>query len=146
MARIIREMLMQSERELQSAPRFVIYNGTFTITGPRGRRTFKVSTVQDGPLEGKRILSVLNGPDNYADYLGVAFIAEDYDGNSHVRVWSKHRGTQWEILAKSFYTILSQNLDGYEVTESSTCRRCNRKLTVPTSIHSGYGPECANKL
>jgi hypothetical protein len=34
--------------------------------------------------------------------------------------------------------------DGLEVWHEGRCGRCNRKLTVPASIESGFGPECIN--
>jgi hypothetical protein len=33
-----------------------------------------------------------------------------------------------------------------EVWHEGRCGRCNRKLTVPSSIESGFGPECITKL
>lgn len=33
-----------------------------------------------------------------------------------------------------------------EVWHAGSCCRCGRKLTVPSSIESGIGPECAGKL
>jgi hypothetical protein len=37
-------------------------------------------------------------------------------------------------------------LNGCEVYHEGRCGRCNRKLTVPESIETGLGPECASKL
>jgi hypothetical protein len=34
-------------------------------------------------------------------------------------------------------------VDGVEVWHVSRCGRCGRKLTDPSSIDSGFGPECA---
>ena len=33
-----------------------------------------------------------------------------------------------------------------EIWHEGRCARCNRKLTVPSSIESGFGPECAGKV
>ena len=33
-----------------------------------------------------------------------------------------------------------------EIWHEGRCGRCGRKLTVPSSIESGIGPECASKL
>lgn len=129
------------EEALAAMSTSTIHNGTYTITGPRGRRTFKVSTAQNGTLKGKRIIAVLNGPDNESDYLGVAFLTNE----DTAAVWRKHQGTQWETLARAFVQIMLKGMEGYAVDASNTCRRCNRRLTVPTSIHNGLGPECAGK-
>jgi hypothetical protein len=32
-----------------------------------------------------------------------------------------------------------------EIWHEGRCARCNRRLTVPASIASGFGPECAGK-
>ena len=46
------------------------HNGTFTVHNPATgeHRTFKVSTVQQGDLEGRRIVALLTGPDNANSY------------------------------------------------------------------------------
>jgi len=33
-----------------------------------------------------------------------------------------------------------------EVWHEDTCGRCGRKLTVPESVESGYGPECIKRV
>jgi hypothetical protein len=135
----------------------VIPNGTFTLVGPRGRRTFQVKTwhKEDGD---KRVVSVLTGPDNESDYLGVAFLNED----GSVVTWRRHQGTEWDRLAQSFGTLMRRAGDGepidhgqvyrkveyggsvYEIWGEERCIKCGRKLTVPASIHRGMGPICAS--
>lgn len=118
-----------------------IHNGTYTITGPNGYRTLKVSTAQRGGLKGKRIIAALIGPDNTADYMGIAFLNHDDTASA----WGRYRGTGWEALARKFVTIMTTGIEGYSFVVSNTCRRCNRKLTVPTSVHNGLGPECSGR-
>ena len=36
--------------------------------------------------------------------------------------------------------------EGYEARHEGRCARCGRALTVPESIDSGFGPECARKV
>lgn len=38
-----------------------------------------------------------------------------------------------------------KSLESTEVWHEGSCGRCGRKLTVPESIKSGVGPECASK-
>jgi hypothetical protein len=33
-----------------------------------------------------------------------------------------------------------------EIWHEGRCGRCSRKLTVPESLKSGFGPECAGKV
>jgi hypothetical protein len=35
---------------------------------------------------------------------------------------------------------------GFDVHHSGRCGRCGRKLTVPESIKTGFGPECGNRI
>src|ERR1035437_7116162 len=57
-------------------------NGVWTIEGPRGHRTFRISTVLKGESDckdrhvGKRILELLTGPDNTSSYRGLAWYAD----------------------------------------------------------------------
>lgn len=112
------------------------HNGEITLTNPKtgNHRTFKIETVKDGPLAGKRILSMLIGPDNTKDYLGIAFVEL-----SGIYVWKKHRNTLYEETAKCLLKIEKLGL----ISQFSTrCRVCDRKLTTPRSISLGIGPIC----
>jgi hypothetical protein len=53
------------------------------------------------------------------------------------------RAVAWmlAILRDKPDSLLSQA----EVWHEGTCARCGRKLTVPESIASGFGPECRSK-
>jgi hypothetical protein len=37
-------------------------------------------------------------------------------------------------------------MNAVEFWHEGKCGRCNRKLTVPSSIESGFGPECINHV
>ena len=67
--------------ELPTSVPGTVPNGVWTVIGPRGHRTVKVETV-DKPghgLHGKRIVSVMSGPDNLFDYTGVAFLETKFE-------------------------------------------------------------------
>jgi hypothetical protein len=36
--------------------------------------------------------------------------------------------------------------ESLEIWHEGSCLRCGRKLTVPESIESGYGPECIKSV
>lgn len=130
----------------------IVYNGTYTVknrvTGEH--RTFRLSTVldPDSPIKGKRILALLDGPDNTFNYLGFAFV--DEEGGVHV--WRRYQGngkpSAFDAYAALFHDLAAN--DGavygerYEILCARSCVRCNRLLTTPESIEAGIGPICAS--
>ncbi len=123
------------------------FNATLTLTSPRTgeHRTFRVKTVRKGKLEGQRLVELLIGSNNEADYKAFAHVGNDktpWLKEGEARVWGKHRGTQYErfldLLARPSYWAGKGVI--YQI--SGHCRRCNRTLTHPESLTSGYGPEC----
>lgn len=120
-----------------------IHNGVFTCIGPKGHRTIKVSTVQEGGLKGRRVVRVMTGPDNVMDYVGVGFLNE----GDAFKVWKRVDGTQLHKIVLAWLHIMKgdQGWGAYRVEEARHCVRCNRLLTEPTSIESGIGPVCARR-
>lgn len=147
-----------------------VHNGTYTATSEKaGHYTVKLWTQTKGELAGKRILSLLTGPNNETDYTAVAFWD---DAEKTVAVWKRFRGPRssgqidafrWQTIGWSPY---EQKLaiwcdlavrgatperhgywfsEGYTLLRESRCCVCNRKLTVPESIEAGIGPECASR-
>jgi hypothetical protein len=139
----------------------MIQNGTITIQNEVSgeHRTFKIHTVRDGKLEGKRIVSLLTGSDNESSYTGFGFVS-----NSCVNVWTKKQSSTFrfyaQIIEKAFeaiqeaYEASGETVDvkiehlsrTYTVRHEKRCLCCNRKLTTPASLKAGYGPECAARL
>lgn len=123
------------------------YNGTITVESTTGEhRTFKVTTVKRGPLEGKRIISLLVGPENENDYRGFGFVQP----NGIVNCWKKlqktlHGKSQYQKYADLFTYQLDYQKRGFQFRQSIRCRVCGRKLTTPDSIESGIGPICARR-
>ncbi len=125
---------------------------TVTLVSPKtgDHRTFKVSTVQKGKLEGKRIVSLLVGPDNEADFEGIGFVESGTfmdKTTATVIVWRKFQCRNGMTSMCERYADMLMRPDfwsakGVQYLISLRCRRCHRKLTVPSSIESGYGPEC----
>jgi hypothetical protein len=115
------------------------HNGILTVVNKKtnGHRTFQIKTAKNGPLKGKRIVSMLIGPNNEQDYLGLGFVQD----NGFVNVWNKHKGTVYEKTLEVLNHLNDDKLP-LEVLFETTCRACNRKLTNPESIISGIGPEC----
>jgi len=132
-----------------------IYNGTYTVVSPSGEhRTFEIKTkAEDASFApGKRVLSLLTGPNNEADYKGFAFVSDD-----GIVVWKKDRGTEaqptvWDKYAKMVWSLCTQGeASGYyklgcRILVERRCVKCNRKLTHPESIELGIGPECGGRV
>jgi len=122
----------------------MIQDGTFTLVYKDGSHfTFQVETCDKGTFAGRRIVSYLMGADNENDYAGLGFL-----NGSTVALWSKHKGTKLETRAAHLNILfgMPERLEAAGMDYaliSGRCRRCHRKLTVPASIHRGYGPDCA---
>lgn len=116
------------------------HNGIVTLQNPKtgNHRTFKIHTVKKGALKGKRIISMLIGPNNEEDYLGIAFVDD-----SGIHVWNKHKNSLYEKTVKCLLKIEAM---GLVAQFSGKCRVCNRKLTRPSSISSGIGEKCAGLI
>ena len=130
-----------SEHKIEDFAQFVkAGKALFTIENEAtgGRFTFKVKKHEDKELY---FVSVLNGPDNYSNYRYVGTIF----GNEF-----RHTKKSIDKNAPAFKAFdwfnrrLNEGVlpEGVNVYHEGKCGRCGRKLTVPESIKSGYGPEC----
>lgn len=122
-----------------------VHDGRLTITNPAtgNHRTFEIRTVQKGNLEGKRILSLLTGSNNTADYQGFAFVDE-----FGVKLWNRFNNgdSSWKTFASMIESPRKWVERGLQYQIEATCRRCGRVLTHPESIKTGLGPICAEKI
>lgn len=138
-----------------------ILNGDYTLSSQGMHLTYKIHTVQRGPLEGKRIIKIMQGG---GVFKGFAFLtasghvkvwrrfADDENRNERYIVWShvllrilREQATPTSVQGASNNHPLGGTADGeqWEVQIATRCRRCNRNLTNPSSIDFGLGPECA---
>lgn len=117
-------------------------NATFTATSLKTleRVTFQVQKSKDKDFWFVRSLF---GPNNETDFRYIGFIGSSgkfLAGNKgnpnhkHFQVfdWIWNKGKLTNSLLK--------------INHEGKCGRCGRKLTVPESIESGFGPECSTKL
>ncbi len=111
-------------------------NSIFTVVNSRtsNRFTFKVKKSKDGSLY---FVSVLTGPDCYT-YLGVI-------GNGTYKHGVKSVISKEAQSVKVFdYVLTKLNSNKLpEFVEVWHEGKCGRTLTVPSSILTGIGPECA---
>lgn len=134
-----------SENELTSESFDVTtHNGWITVENPRsgGHRTFQIKTVtnEDSGLRGKRIVSLLTGPnrESFEDWTGFGFATKD-----GVKVWGRFKGGAHEKMARILENVEAGLEFGLKYHFTGRCRVCNRQLTNPASIRAGIGPICA---
>ena len=145
-------MLKGQLTSLQDISAFALAgNATITIrsTKTQTRFTFKIR-VPKAQRKNPKIwfVSLLSGSDNVGDYCYMGQIRNDaYD---HGR---KSRITTEAASAKAFswfwQAVQAQRQDLFDLLEvwhEGRCGRCGRKLTVPSSVSSGFGPECINHV
>lgn len=105
--------------------------------------TYRIRKSEDGQMQ---FVSVLTGSDNESSYSYLGFVRRDV--YFHGR---KSKIGEQAPSAKAFawaWRSLAQGTmpPSLEVWHEGRCGRCNRKLTHPTSIATGLGPECAGRF
>ncbi len=113
---------------------------TFLNSQSGNRFTFKVKQAKDSNLF---FISVLTSPDTYT-YIGTCI-----EGN--YKHGKKSTISQDAQSVKVFEFMLNRlkkdNLSDFlEVWHEGHCGKCGKRLTVPSSILNGLGPECIKKL
>jgi hypothetical protein len=119
-------------------------NATFTVTSRKTGNRFTYKVRKPNP-DGPAFVALLSGPDNESDYqfLGTIFPDGTYRHGRKSRISS----TAPSAIAFDWVWKHATNLpEAVEVHHEGKCCRCGRKLTVPESIESGIGPECATKM
>lgn len=110
------------------------------------RYTFRIRRSDDGKLF---FVSFLTGSNNESDYSYVGIIRDEE--RTDLRLTAKSKLTADSLPVRGFrYTLgaLIHGLlpPGVEIWHEGRCGRCGRTLTVPESLASGFGPECAQKV
>lgn len=125
-------------------------NATLTVESKKTgtRFTFRIAFPRDkaGAIDrtAPLMVSVLSGPDNVTDYSYLGFIRRGlYLHGTKSRISADAPSA---IAFAWFFRAMTQNrLEAATVLHHGHCGRCGRVLTVPSSIRSGIGPECAKK-
>lgn len=140
-------------RTAAEALRFMLSgHATVTFQGKASRFTFKVSapkvegtekTDYNSPV---RFVALMNGPDNEGNFQYLGYIKRGVYFYGH-----KAKISADAPAAKAFdwtYRNLARGImpAGLEIWHEGKCGRCGRKLTVPESVASGFGPECINHI
>lgn len=127
----------------------MIYNGIYTITSTTGEhRTFRISTpdIKKDEKVTIRFASLLTGPNNTQDYTSFALLTEQEE----FKVFKKYKDhLMFNKHVKLLNDIFKENSQyiklGFKIHVSRNCMRCNRVLTVESSVTLGFGPICATQ-
>lgn len=121
----------------------------FTLTSTKTGQSYTYRIAQGrGEAAGSKpapfFASVLTGPDNTSDYTYMGVLDTDM-GVVFTTQASKVAADAPSFVALNWY--LAHLGDArVEFRHEGRCGRCGRVLTVPSSIDSGLGPECAGKV
>jgi hypothetical protein len=128
------------------APVAALANGYYTVVLDSDDNYVTLKISDDFRANGTgKVAAFLTGPDNTNDYTGFAFVESD----GRVAVWSRFKnGYARQAAALAILAGAETRGEfamGYAL-KSGRCARCGRQLTVPASLHAGYGPDCITKL
>ena len=137
---------------------FTAGKAIFTVQCPDGKHyTYKIKKAKPKKdARGKEyppifFVSLLTGPDNTSDYTYMGTMSQ----TGEVRLTSKSKYTEdtfaFRLIQRTMAVIWADEQEkmtakGYKVHHEGRCGRCGRRLTVPESILSGIGPECAKRV
>lgn len=119
-------------------------NARFTLVSKKTgtRFTYKVKAGTDDRF----FVSVLTGSDNESDYVYIGTIFADgaFRHGSKSTIGKDAKSVQ--AFAFVWARIIKGELHSeVECWHEGRCGKCGKTLTVPSSIESGLGPECAKK-
>jgi|688.fasta_scaffold00779_22 hypothetical protein len=127
--------------QVQDAASFIFAgNATVTVVSKKtqARYTYRVRKAKDGDTF---FASLLAGPNNEVDYVYLGLASQ-----RGVRLTAKSRMNADSLPVKALdFAIRNPNHADLEIHHEGRCGRCARKLTVPESIKTGLGPECAKR-
>jgi len=139
---------LRESRTMNNLVQFITAgNALFTLenTATGNRFTFRVRQPDD---DKPHFVSVLTGADNESDYtfLGTIFEGLRYRHGRRSAIAPtapSARAIDWLLRRLSKKADLPEIV---RVCHCGKCGRCGRTLTVPESVDTGFGPECARIL
>jgi uncharacterized protein DUF6011 len=128
-------------------------NATMTLRSKKTgtRFTYRVRANHDGAVH---FVALLRGENNEGDrfcqprrrsYFGYVRRGVFHHGGAKAKV--EYDASSVKAFSWTFKQITQGEMSNQlEIWHEGRCGRCGRKLTVPESIASGIGPECAEKM
>ena len=120
-------------------------NATFTIVSVATKKRFTYNVKAHKTKANIHFVSLLQGSDNESAYgfLGTIFDRKDWRHSKKSKVGAELPSAKgFPILLNMMLTNSKKFDEQVEFWHEGLCCRCGRKLTVPSSIQSGIGPEC----
>jgi len=113
---------------------------TFLNTKTDNRFTFKVVKHKKDDIY---FVNVLTGPDVYTFVGSIRNGVYKHSPKSHI----SNEAQSVKVFNYILNKLSTNNLpDFIEIYHDGKCGKCGRQLTVPDSIETGFGPECAKSL
>lgn len=113
---------------------------TFLNSQTGNRFTFKIKACKNSNIF---FVSVLTGPDTYS-YIGTC-IEGIYKHGKKSNISTDAQSVK--VFEYMLNRLKIGNLQSFlEVWHEGHCGKCGRRLTVPSSILNGLGPECIKRL
>jgi len=151
-------VMLKEERKTKVDPLYTfkseqIYSATYTVVfedqgellDGSNRITLRFYTPAQGKWAGVQLIQYLYGPDNTTMFRRCG----NWTGEGY-RIWNQYRQDGRIVKAVKFMVESDEDRKAEAgltyALMSSNCYRCNKKLTVPASIHRGLGPDCAEIL
>lgn len=129
-------------------------NATFTLVSKKtgARFTYRIRAVEPGSTGPvTHFVSLLVGPDNENAFKYLGHVTGELPRYFHGRKSKTEasapsaRAIMW--MWDQVFAAEDRPLpDAVEFWHEGSCGRCGRKLTVPSSVERGIGPECAGKM
>ncbi len=126
-------------------------HATMTMVGKANRYTYEIKACEG--KAGLWFVSVMYGSDNESQfaYIGTLRTVAYKNMEAEFKHGVKSKISADDVRVKAFGWVWA-NIEegkrmpaGAELWHEGRCCRCHRKLTVPSSIAKGIGPECATK-
>lgn len=123
----------------------------FTLQGVNSRYTYKIvrKDASGSYLQDVYFVFLLTGPDNTSEYTYLG-ILDSASGQVRLTRKSTYRDDSTPVVAirwalKHIWAERPLPTPA-AILHAGRCGRCGRLLTVPESILSGFGPECAGRI
>lgn len=115
---------------------------TFKNANTDNRFTYKIKRHKDKDIFFVYVLTDADNTDPYSyTFLGTIFRRHDFFRSKKSRV--PESDVKIKVFKYVFERLWSETLPWFiEIWHEGRCGRCGRRLTVPESCETGYGPEC----
>jgi hypothetical protein len=121
-------------------------NATVTLKSRKTgtRFTYRIRASEDGKVH---FVALLRGENNESDYSYFGYVRRGVFCHGGQKAKVERDAPSVRAFAWSFKQLQGHELpDSLEIWHEGRCGRCGRKLTVPESIASGIGPDCAEQM